>query len=429
MLVKISLFKHTDLSLLLFGSFTSLIGTLALDFALALYILKTTQSASLFASILAISAIPEILITPFGGVLSDRVNRKKILVYLDILSCVIFALYSIYILITGNLSIILIYILVITQAIISGLFNPCITTIIPSITEKQYLVNANLYNMISKKTANIIAPLLAGCLYGFIGLPGILILNSITFFISAISEIFINIPVMQINKEKILINDLIESSKDGIKFLFNKKKLFYIMLIGSVINFSVTPILSIGFNYLAKINLNVNDIELGLLNSIAVMSAFIVPFIFKIMSKKFNFAKILLKGLILVTISFFIMSLVSSQIYITSFQTNLIPYISLIITSIILSMGCYLASLAITLLMQSETPNYMLGRVNSIMSTFLTCFIPIGQIFFGFLFDNIAPSNCITLAFIILLITIIIYKNIVLNKKEIIIIDNKLSHQ
>lgn len=91
-------------------------------------------------------------------------------------------------------------------------------------------------------------------------------------------------------------------------------------------------------------------------------------------------------------------------------------------------MGCYLASLAITLLIQSETPSCMLGRVNSIISTFLTCFIPIGQISFGFLFDKLPPSICMALAFIILVITIIIYKNIILKEKKLIIIENELSH-
>ena len=45
--------------------------------------------STIFASVLAISIVPTILLSPFGGVLADRVNRRTIMVALDAISAVL----------------------------------------------------------------------------------------------------------------------------------------------------------------------------------------------------------------------------------------------------------------------------------------------------------------------------------------------------
>ena len=52
-------------------------------------VLDKTGSATIFASVLAISIVPTILLSPFGGVLADRVNRRTIMVALDAISAVL----------------------------------------------------------------------------------------------------------------------------------------------------------------------------------------------------------------------------------------------------------------------------------------------------------------------------------------------------
>src|SRR5699024_2123670 len=61
-------------------------GNNTLKFALSMYVLERTGSASVFAGLLALSMIPTILLSPFGGILADRANRRNIMVALDTLS-------------------------------------------------------------------------------------------------------------------------------------------------------------------------------------------------------------------------------------------------------------------------------------------------------------------------------------------------------
>lgn len=72
--------------LLILGQVTSLFGNYILRLALSMYVLELTGSATIFAGILSIAIIPTILLSPFGGILADRANRRNIMVALDTLT-------------------------------------------------------------------------------------------------------------------------------------------------------------------------------------------------------------------------------------------------------------------------------------------------------------------------------------------------------
>ena len=129
-----------DFSLLMLGSLVSKIGTYFQDFALSLYVLKITGSGMKFASVLAITLIPQIIFGPFMGVIADRFDRKKIIVTLDILSGVVVGITAVVFKLNGGISLPYIYVLVIILSMISLLFSPTIGAIIPSIMKKEELL-------------------------------------------------------------------------------------------------------------------------------------------------------------------------------------------------------------------------------------------------------------------------------------------------
>ena len=69
-----------NFTLLLLGQASSLLGNYTLRFALSMFVLEETGSAATFAGILAVSMVPTILLSPLGGVLADRANRRNIMV-------------------------------------------------------------------------------------------------------------------------------------------------------------------------------------------------------------------------------------------------------------------------------------------------------------------------------------------------------------
>ena len=92
---------HKNFNILVLGQIISLFGSSIQRFALSLYLLDLTGSASLFASILAISMIPIVLISPIAGILADRGDKKKLMFFLDVASGILLLGYLIIVL-QGN---------------------------------------------------------------------------------------------------------------------------------------------------------------------------------------------------------------------------------------------------------------------------------------------------------------------------------------
>lgn len=75
-----------NFTLLVLGQASSLFGNYILRLALSMYVLEVTGLAAVFAVILSIATIPTILLSPVGGILADRADRRNIMVALDTLT-------------------------------------------------------------------------------------------------------------------------------------------------------------------------------------------------------------------------------------------------------------------------------------------------------------------------------------------------------
>ncbi len=132
------IFKRNPL-LVLIGGFVSRLGSMMQSFALSLYVLDTTGSGAKFASVLTMTMIPRLILGPLAGILSDRVSRKKTMVFLDIASGIITLSFAVYLTLTSSTSLIPIYIYVFTLTTISVFFEPSSMAIIPDIVTKEEL--------------------------------------------------------------------------------------------------------------------------------------------------------------------------------------------------------------------------------------------------------------------------------------------------
>ena len=72
-----------DFTLVVIGQIISLFGNATLRFALPLYLLNLTGSSALYGTVIACAFIPAILLSPVGGIIADRLNKRNIMVTLD----------------------------------------------------------------------------------------------------------------------------------------------------------------------------------------------------------------------------------------------------------------------------------------------------------------------------------------------------------
>lgn len=408
--MNFKLLKNRDFFLLVFGKFISMIGTYFQSFALSLYVLKITGSGTKFASVLAMAVIPQLILGPIAGVFVDWFDRKKIIVGLDILSGTIVGIMAFIFISTGRLPLAYIYILVTTLSCISVVFNPAAQSVIPSIMKEEELLAANSLNSFALSGAQLIAPLLAGIVYGLFGLMPVLVINSLSFISSGISEMFIRIPKLKRENKDNSIKGFTMDFKIGIEFIKEKKLILKIMICAFFINFAIGPIGSVGMAIISKQVLKVSDIQYGILETILAGATLLGPITAGIASKKLELKEIFFFGILVCGIVLFGCSFVITPMYLKLFSTNLVPFITLIVIQIPLMIAAITINISVATMMQKEVPTNMLGRVGAVLGTVSMAAMPLGQIIFGSMFDLISSYYPVMIAATIIILTALYFR-------------------
>ena len=139
-IVKTKLF-HKDFLLVVIGQIISLLGNGVLRFALPLYLLEQSGSATLYGAATACAFLPMVLLSPVGGMIADRVNKRNIMVALDFTTA---ALALCFLLLLGRVH--MVGLLVVTLMLlfaIQGAYQPAVQASIPLLTDDSHLVAAN----------------------------------------------------------------------------------------------------------------------------------------------------------------------------------------------------------------------------------------------------------------------------------------------
>jgi MFS family permease len=416
--MNIKLLKQKNFSLLMTGKFISFVGTQMQDFALSLYVLKKTGSAALFASVLIAALIPQLLLAPIAGVLADWLDKKKIIVYLDMLSGILVGIFAMFYMTRGTLSLSSIYVIVILLSLSSLLYQPAVGTIIPTIIKKEHLIDANGINSLIMTIGNLMAPLLAGFLFGFYGLFVILVINAISFIIASIGEMFINIPKINTMPEKISFHAFRVDFTEGINFIKGKKLLLYIIILGPILNFVLNPLFSTGITFVTKRILKISDFQYGVMEMILASSMMLSPFIASKYAKKYSLGKILFSGVFISSLLIAILAIVPSPFYLSLFNNNLIPYITITVICFLVIAIFITINIVLSSMFQKIVPISMMGRVGTVMNTCMMAISPLGLVIFGVLFDTISAWVCILICSLILFVAILAFKTTLLNAKD-----------
>ena len=284
------------------------------QFALSLYVLTITGSATIFASILSISILPRLLVSPIAGVFGDWFDRKKTIVMLDFINGLILGIFAVIYIVKGSLSIFLIYILVILLEITEIFFDSAMSAVMPSLVEKEELMEANSLNSLIMNIGNILSPVIAAIFYGSYGIKVILMFSSISFILSAISELFINIPKSHKKPETIDIKTFKADLMEGIDIIRSNRLISTMIGLGTIINFSITPLFGIGLIYITKEVLMVSDMQFGVFQTVVSISMLLAPLLCGSIIKKKRIGRLTHDSFITVAILIFVMSIFPSSV-------------------------------------------------------------------------------------------------------------------
>ncbi|MEI3336373.1 MAG: MFS transporter [Clostridium sp.] len=399
--------KNKNFIIIVLGQIISLFGNSIQRFSMSLYLLQFTGSTATFANILAISTIPYIIFAPIAGKLSDSVSKKKIMVYLDFFCAILIGGYA-FVLLREKDSTLIIGVVMFMLSICYTLYGPAVTASIPQMVEEDKLTSANgIINQVNS-IVNFLGPILAGILYGLLGIKLIVIINAISFLISAIIELFIDIKDIEKNKEKVFSMNFINKSfidmKDSFVYLKNKKKIILgIIASYAFCNIFLVPILSIVSPYFINIFLNLSSKVYGIVEAICVLGMILGGFFISIKPNLFSIKKVhytyypMILGVTIMTILGFIKLNNYIMAGIFAFSGMLIMF-SLALSNV----------LTLTFI-QKEVPLNMLGRVSAFSTAIATISVAPGQLLFGQVIDKKVPLGIIFIVALILNFGLILF--------------------
>jgi MFS family permease len=195
------------------GGLISALGDMVYQIGLGFWVLALTGSSAAMGGVMAAGVLPRALSGPFAGVIVDRLNRKYLIIGTDLIRGIMVLIVAIAAF-TDHLKIPLIIITAVIIGLGDAIFRPAVMSSIPSITNKEYLVQINSAFAMNQTGAGIIGNALGGVLFTTLGAPLLFLINGISYLLSAFSEAFISIPKVQQKNEDFHFFWLTESSEE-----------------------------------------------------------------------------------------------------------------------------------------------------------------------------------------------------------------------
>ena len=344
----------------------SIFGSSIYSFALGLYVLQITGSALNFAITLILGTIPMIVMNPFAGVIADKVDKKKLVICMDLLSgCLLIAVY----IVSSNygLNLFIIYTTTFLMSVFTTFFGIGLEAAKPNIVSKERLMSINSISKIIDSVSLILGPMLGGIVFAVLDIKTFIIINGISFILSGISILFIHFKLFEydINEEcsKREIN-FIKDIKEGFSYLIEKESLKNTFRILISLNFFLGFAVTVPLPYIINTVLNLSSKQFGIIQGTFPVGMIIGAILVKKITNRFSYSY-LLKKLSSMLAVFMIIS--GIPVLFKSFEVNDFVYV-ITYCVVMFFLGLIIALIDIPLIyfMQKEIPDEYRGRVLSI---------------------------------------------------------------
>lgn len=375
--------RYKNYQLYFSGQLISLIGTWLQMVAQGWLVLQLTNSAFWVGLVSAIGTLPVFLFSLFGGVIADRLPKKKILLFTQI-SAMILAIILGILTFTKNINLAEIVFLALLLGIVNALDIPSRQSFTIEMVGKDTLGSAIALNSGAFNGARVIGPAIAGIVIALFGIAGAFLINGISYIAVIIALIIIQVKefIPQIHPHPL------DSIKEGLSYSFSHsiiKKLLLFTAMTSIFGWSYITIMPVVVQNIFHKNASF----LGYFYSASGVGALLGSIFISIISNKVNPTKIIMIGNTLFILSMFLFT----------FTTNL--YLALMFL-FFAGFGLLMQTSTTNNLIQHSVENALRGRVMSIYALMFMGMTPVGSFQIGLFAQNFGPLTAIRIGAIVL---------------------------
>jgi MFS transporter len=137
--------------------------------ALTWLVLRVTGSGAELGRVLAVASIPGTILTPAGGVLSDRYSPASIMIWASAGRVLLLALLT-GLLLADATQLWHVYVIAAGLSALGALYYPASMSIVPTLVDRDRLSAANALTQVAEQVSSIFGPALAGTLLALLGL-------------------------------------------------------------------------------------------------------------------------------------------------------------------------------------------------------------------------------------------------------------------
>ncbi len=355
------------------GMFVSLIGTWIQTVAQSWLVFELTNSAFLLGVVGFLGSIPIFVLSLFGGVLADRVNKRNILIFTQVtfmFLAFLLAVLTQFKLITP----LQIMFIALFNGVVMAFDAPARQSIVVELVGKKHLFNAIALNSVAFNSSRIIGPAIAGVLVSVIGMSGCFYLNGVSFLAVIVALFCIRLGTGAVRNNNSALKDL----KEGLIFI--SRNPLILALVSMVAAMSL-----FGISYVILMPVFVNNVlhagvkGLGVLMSSTGIGALIGALILARLGDFKYKGRLLIGSAFLFSLSLIIFSL-SKNYALSVFSLILIGCTSVIPIALI------------NTLLQINVPDQFRGRVMSLFMITFAGIMPFGNLISGGLAQSLGVS-------------------------------------
>lgn len=182
---RLEVLRERDFRLVFGAQIVSLFGDGIIPVALAFAVLDLTGSATDLGLVLAARMVPLVGCLLAGGVVADRLSRRRVMITADVVRLCSQALLGV-LLVTGEAQL---WQLIVLQAVLgaaTGFFNPASSGLLPLVVSAVRLQEANALRGLALAAGGVAGPVVAGILVATIGAGEALLADAVTYAVSAV---------------------------------------------------------------------------------------------------------------------------------------------------------------------------------------------------------------------------------------------------
>jgi MFS family permease len=212
------------------GALLSNIGTWMQTLAQSWLVYQLTGSAFLLGSVSFLQGLPSLFLALVGGVLADRVERRRLMLVTQVAQMLLAVLLA-GLTLTGVVRVEQIMVIAFLSGLVNAINTPVRQGIISDLVPRSDLQNAIAVNSAQFQTSQLLGPAIAGVVVATAGAGWAFLLNGLSFGAVIVSLLLLRLPPWKAPAVKV---PMWRSAREGVSFVFHHQVLGTLVLVAAV---------------------------------------------------------------------------------------------------------------------------------------------------------------------------------------------------